>query len=156
MRTKKTPAPAMTPELYFLEEGPKARDAIKVELQRQNAANQKALDAEVRAELKRRGFKGAELEVKHGDRITGVKDGVIVTFGLTRAVELEVLGRLAPRRKDTQTLEAKHRFLCVQLTTSGAKRFASFCRTKYGRAASAATIAKAFDEWLELNAACSC
>lgn len=151
------PAPKMTPELYHLEHGPKLRDAIKAEIESARDHNNIVLEKEVRAELKRRGFTQiADLKYGYGDRVTGIRNGVEIRFELTHAVELEVKERAHQKQKNVDELEAKRKFLCSNMTPTGAKRFGAFCRTKYGQKPDAATIERAHGEWVELNSACTC
>lgn len=46
--------------------------------------------------------------------------------------------------------------LCKLLSPGGARRFAQFARTKYGKNLDDATIAKAHEEWLDLQTNCEC
>ncbi len=153
-------ATAMTPEQYHLNHGQKLRTELGSRIESLDKRIEQSIGDDMKAAVKKLKLPtvliGKFTKTRYSHSISTDIGDFHISIGYTKNAEKHDSDKTKALRAERKTASVHKSFICQNLTPAGAKRFASFARTKYGRNLTDKQIVQAHVEWLELNSSCEC
>lgn len=150
----------ITPEQYHLDHGQKLRTDLGKRIEALDEKIERSVGDDMKAEAKKLKLPpvliGKLTKTRYSHSLKAKVGDFCVSISYEKNADKYDSDKTKVLRAERKTASAHKSFICKQLNPAGAKRFASFAKTKYSRKLAENQIVQAYVEWLDLNSSCEC